>query len=59
MSILHVECGCDDDGSNGFGCSDSGQCDCLDNVEGLTCDHCRDLHYGFPFCQGTHTSFWI
>ena len=48
-----VECNCNTEGSfDSVGCSDSGQCECLDNVEGLTCDHCKDMHFGFPYCEG-------
>ena len=48
---LCVACECDSEGSTATTCSDSGQCDCRDNVEGITCDHCMDNTFGFPDCQ--------
>ena len=44
-------CECNPEGSNGESCSNSGQCECKDNVEGLPCDHCKDDHFGFPDCK--------
>ena len=49
--IFWIACACNTEGSNGKSCSNSGQCDCKDNVEGLPCDHCMDNHFGFPDCQ--------
>ena len=38
-------------------CTDSGQCNCMDNFEGLTCDHCKDGYFGTS-CEGiTFNSF--
>ena len=47
-----LACECDNDGSTGIGCSDSGQCACKENVEGEHCDHCTDNHHDFPNCSG-------
>lgn len=47
-----LACECNSEGSKSNACSDSGQCECKDNVEGLPCDHCKDEHFGFPTCEG-------
>ena len=38
-------------GSNDQICKDSGQCDCKAHIEGITCDHCKDTFFGFPYCK--------
>ena len=30
----------------------TGQCHCICDVEGYSCDTCTDYHYGFPECHG-------
>ena len=52
-------CECDIDGSTGISCSDSGQCACKENIEGVPCDRCTVNHYDFPNCYGMFAfSFW-
>ncbi|TDG52532.1 hypothetical protein AWZ03_000765 [Drosophila navojoa] len=38
-------CECDESGSKGFQCDQSGQCPCNDNVEGRRCDRCKENKY--------------
>lgn len=47
-------CDCDDSGSKGLQCDQTGQCPCNDNVEGRKCDRCKenklDRHQGCLDC---------
>ena len=52
FKILISACECDIDGSTGISCSDSGQCACKENIEGVPCDRCTVNHYDFPNCYG-------
>ena len=58
LQKLNLACECNAEGSIGTACSDSGQCDCKDNVEGLPCDHCKDEHFGFPTCEGNYNRLY-
>jgi len=31
----------------------TGQCDCRDTFEGLTCNKCKPNFYNYPICEGT------
>ena len=49
------QCGCHLTGSRSDVCDpDSGQCECLPGVTGLSCNMCKPNHYGFSNqgCQG-------
>ena len=48
--VIYLACKCNQEGSQSTACSDSGQCFCKDNVEGQSCDHCTDNHFGYPTC---------
>ena len=38
-------------GSKDSECSKALQCNCKENIEGLSCNSCIDNHFGFPQCQ--------
>ena len=38
-------------GSKDKECNKALQCNCKENVKGLSCDSCNDKHFGFPACQ--------
>lgn len=47
------ECQCNPTGSNSMVCNTvSGQCSCLPNVVGISCDQCADGYYGFGESSG-------
>lgn len=39
------DCGCDLIGSTDLQCDATGQCSCLENVEGIKCDRCKENKY--------------
>ena len=51
MCLSKLGCGCHPDGSIGIDCSDAGQCQCKEDIEGEKCDHCKSTFFGFPSCQ--------
>ena len=44
-------CNCNTTGSKDNECSKTLQCDCKENIQGLSCNICVDNHFGFPECQ--------
>ena len=53
--IIFPACECNTEGSISSDCTDSGQCECKNNVEGVSCDYCKPGYFGFPDCQSIHT----
>ena len=44
-------CNCNKSGSKNIECSKALQCNCKENIKGLSCNSCIDNHFGFPQCQ--------
>ena len=53
-------CACSDSGSNGTDCDPrTGQCECIGNVGGRTCDRCpENFHNLSSGCTGKLSSVW-
>ena len=50
---VFVACNCDFAGSYGVSCDEqTGQCDCRETFDGLTCDKCKPNFYNYPICEG-------
>ena len=43
-------------GSKDSSCSENGQCDCMENIEGDKCDACKNGYFRFPDCKGKYHS---
>ena len=41
-------------GSKDSECSKALQCNCKENIKGLSCNSCIDKYFGFPQCQSCH-----
>lgn len=54
ISFIYISaCNCDRYGSYRQSCDQiSGQCECRDTFEGLTCSRCRENFFNFPKCEG-------
>ena len=47
----HLECVCNDLGSENMSCSSNGICTCKQNVIGNKCDICTPGYFPFPDCK--------
>lgn len=53
ICAFSLECKCDERGSYTDVCNvGTGQCPCLPNFKGRTCNQCADGFYGYPTCRG-------
>ena len=48
---MSLACDCDTNGSIGTSCTNDGQCQCKQHIEGLQCQRCKDKYFGFPSCE--------